>query len=452
MRQMRMNSCSFDIVVIGGGTAGCSAAVGSARHGAKTLLIERYGFLGGWATAALVNPFMTHLSSDGKPLIAGLFDEIRGRLRSMNGLLANSFDTEAMKYSLQEMVLESGAQLRLHTWVSGARFAEDGDIILTTLSKSGITEISCKRLIDCSGDGDAAVFLGAKYETGDENGLPQATTLMFDMGGVGLEKALTYVRDHPDQMRFPKLPPNADPAKLANDIISVAGYYELINAAREKGEYDVPGDLIFYIGRPRKGEVTFNTTHIGGVDGTNAEDLTRAEIEGRRQMMSVVSFVRKYVPGFENSYLLQSPVHVGVRETRRIIGDYTFSAADVVNAAKFEDAICRLAYPVDVHSGKGKGYTKEEEYSGPQIPPPGDWYEIPYRCLLPCGIDNILMAGRCVSSTQAGHGAIRIMPCCIAMGEAAGTAAALSLADNVTVRNVDIKKLLTALRNAGALV
>ncbi len=443
-----------DVIVIGGGMAGCAAALSAARCGRHTFLIERFAFFGGWATAALVNPFMTHCASDGKPLVGGLYDELRDRLRRADGLLDNSFDTEAMKFALQEMLVEAGVQLRFHTTFESARYLPNGSIIVSTRSKSGAEEFECDRLVDCSGDGDAACSLGANFEMGDANGLAQAATLMFDMGGVDVEAALLYVRNHPDQMRFPKLQPTADPVELAKSVVSVAGYYNLIEAARANGDYSAPGDLIFYISRPRKGEVVFNTTHIGCVDGTNADDLTRAEIEGRRQMMSVAAFARKYVPGFENAYLLRSPDHVGVRETRRIIGDYVFSADDVINARKFDDAICRLAYPVDLHCGKGCGYTKSEEQGEflSNNAPPGDWYEIPYRCLLPVGLENLLVAGRCVSSTQAGHGAIRIMPACFAMGQAAGTAAALSLDAGVNVRDINISMLLNALRGQGALV
>lgn len=443
-----------EIIVIGGGTAGCAAASMAARAGRKTLLVEQCAYLGGWSTAALVNPFMTHRTSDGKPLIGGFYDEIRKRLNQSGGLLVNSFDTEDMKFALQEMLIEAGVRLRFHTTFDSAEYAPDGKILVRTRSKSGLEEFACDRLIDCSGDGDAALALGAKFESGDENGLQQAVTLMFDMGGVDLEKALTYVRDNPDQMLFPKLPSTANPAEMANGIISVAGYFDLVKGAREKGDYIAPGDLIFYIGRPRKGEVVFNTTHVGNVDGTNAEDLTRAEIECRRQMMSVVAFVKKYVLGFEESYLIRSPEHVGVRETRRIVGDYQFSAEDVIEARKFEDAICRLAYPVDVHSGKGDGYTKDEGKgeARPNNAPAGDWYEVPYRCLLPVGLDNVLVAGRCVSSTQAGHGAIRIMPACMAMGQAAGAAAAQSLDEGASVRDIDTAKLLENLRTQGALV
>lgn len=443
---------AYDVAIIGGGMAGSAAAISAAKLGARTLLIESFGFLGGWATAGLVNPFMTHRTAHGPVLVAGVFADIQNRLDTYHARLENSFDSEYLRFVLQEMVLEAGADLRLHTTFESAQYLDDGGIRLRTFSKTGHEDFDCLRLIDSSGDGDAAVSLGAHYEMGDENGVCQATTLMFDAGGVDLERALEYVRDNPDQMRFPKLTAEADIEQLASGVIGVAGYYAAVSEARSRGEYDAPGDLLFYINRPRRGEVVFNTTHVGDVDGTNAADLTRAEIEGRRQMMSVLAFTRKYIPGFENVYLLRSAAHIGVRETRRIMGDYVFSEYDVIEARKFDDAICRLAYPVDVHSGKGEGYTRKEERGTPQAPPPGDWYEIPYRCLLPSGLENVLVAGRCVSSTHAGHGAIRIMPCCSAQGQAAGTAAALSLRHSRTPRELDSSLLITELREQGALV
>ena len=258
--------------------AGAAAAAAAARAGGRVLLIERFAFLGGWATAALVNPFMSHCTTDGQPLVGGLFAELRERLESSGGLLGNCFDPEQMKMVLQEMAIESGVNLRLHTLLCGAEVGDDGRIAVIAYSKSGRERFTCRRLVDCSGDGDAAVSLGARFESGDAEGLPQAVTLMFDMGGVDLRRALEYVRDHPDQMRFPQLPRDADPGRLAEGVVSVAGYYDLVAEARGRGEYECPGDLIFYICRPRRGEVTFNTTHIGGIDGTYADDLTRAEI------------------------------------------------------------------------------------------------------------------------------------------------------------------------------
>ncbi len=442
----------FDVLVAGGGIAGVAAAVAAARLDARALLVERYGFLGGLATAGLVNPFMSHYTSDRTPLIAGFFDELRDRLTSLGGLMQGSFDPEAMKFALQELAIESGVTLLLHSLVTGVELRDGGVSGAKITNKSGERLYCAKRFIDATGDGDLAAAAGAAFETGGKDGLPQAMTLMLDVAGVDLTRAMTYVRENPDQMRFPKLPPETDIEQTLQSTIAVAGYYDLVTRARENGDYPLPGDLIFYISRPTPGEVVFNTTHVGEVDGTSAEDLTHAEIEGRRQAMALVGFVKKYVPGFENASLARTATQIGVRETRRVTGEYVFSARDVIDARKFPDAIARLAYPVDVHAGKGDGYTREEEHSGPVVPPPGDWYEVPYRCLVPLMVENLLTAGRCVSSTQEGHGAIRIMPCCAAMGQAAGAAAALSIKAGVTPRRLEIDTLARSLRDQGALV
>lgn len=442
----------YDVIVIGGGMAGCAAAVTSANCGRRTLLIERFGFLGGWATAALVNPFMSFHAGDGTQLVGGFFQGLLDRLSERGAYGSGSFDSEGMKFVLQEWTLSAGADLLLHTFFESAEYAYDGGIVVGTVSKSGRSELRCKQLIDCSGDGDAAVSLGATYEAGDADGLPQAVTLMFDVGGVDVLRMLEYVRANPDQMKFPKLAPDADIEKMVRGGVGIAGYYDLIASARGRGEYEASGDLIFFITRPTSGMVVFNTTHVGGVSGASAEDLTRAEIESRRQMWSIVQFVRKRVPGFEESYLVQSAPHVGVRESRRVVGEYKFCAQDVIEARKYDDAICRLAYPVDVHSGKGDGYTKEDERHEIKAPPQGDWYEIPYSCLVPLGIENVLVAGRCVSSTQEGHGAIRIMPSCAAMGEAAGMAAAMSIERKTTPRTLDGRDVRLRLKENGALL
>ena len=443
----------YDVLIAGGGVAGVASAIASAKLGTKTLLVERYGFLGGMATAGLVNPFMSHRTSDGTPLIAGLFSELCERLKSVDGLKGNTFDTEAMKFVLQEMALEVGVDLRLHSPIICALTEAQTVRGVSVLSKTGIEEIEASRVVDATGDGDVAASAGAPFEMGNfAESRSQAMTMMLDIGGGDLKKALEYVKANPDQMRFPKLTPDIDVVGMSEGVLSIAGYYDLVTLAKEKGDFPLPGDLVFYISRPRYGEVAVNTTHVGGVDGTSTEDLTHAEIEGRRQAVALAKFFRDYVPGFENSYLARTATQIGVRETRRIMGEYTFSAEDVIRAAKFPDAIARLAYPVDVHSSKGEGYTRQEEKSGPQAPPPGDWYEIPYRCLLPLKIENLLIAGKCISSTQEGHGAIRIIPCCIAMGQAAGAAAALSLQLGVSPRQLDFTFLRKALLEQGALL
>ena len=450
---MRSTAKEADVLVAGGGVAGIAAATASARLGARTLLVERYGFLGGLGTAGLVGPFMSWRTATGEPLIAGVFQEILDRLEALGALKGSSFDPNSLAFVAQEMVLESGAELLLHSWVCGAE-ASEGTLLAAELqTKSGVETVPAGRFVDATGDGDLAVAAGAQFQQGrPSDGLTQAATLMFDIGGVDLRRTFEYVRASPDDMRFPKLQPDEDlDARLAG-AVSAAGFYQAVERAKEAGEYSIPGDLVFFISRPRRGEVVVNTTHVGRVDCTTSEDLTHAEVEGRRQMMGLVAFFRKYVPGFEDCYLARTPTQIGVRETRRVIGEYVFGLEDVAEARKFPDAIARLAYPVDIHDPSGAGYTRGEERVAHIVPPRGDWYEIPYRCLLPLGIENLLVAGRCVSSTQEGHGAIRIMPCCAAMGQAAGAAAALSLNAGVSPRRLLADALKAALREQGALV
>jgi hypothetical protein len=187
------------------------------------------------------------------------------------------------------------------------------------------------------------------------------------------------------------------------------------------------------------------------LDGTRSEDLTTAEIEGRRQVMNLMRFFRKYIPGFENAYLLQTAAQVGVRETRRVMGEYVFSAEDVAEGRKFQDVVLRSAYPVDIHPSIGKAYARDDN-STPIAPPLGDWYEVPYRCLVPKGVENLLVAGRCISATHEGQAAVRIMPSCMALGEAAGTAAALCLRESVKPRGLSAGVLRRQLTSQGALL
>ena len=443
-----------DVIVAGGGVAGVAAAVSCARIGVKALLIERYGFLGGLGTAGLVNPFMSSCTSDGKPLVGGFFADICARMKDMGGMLGRAYDPEAMKFAAQEMVIESGSELLLHSWITGARMSGKEIAGVEVLTKSGTQELDARIVVDATGDADVAAMAGAPYEIGDpETGMAQAMTLMFTIGGVDIRKSLDYALENPDEMRFPKPPSRESVERMMEGAVGVAGFFTKVEQAREKGEFPLPQDLVFYIALPTPGQVVVNTTHIGGCDGTNSEDLTRAEIEGRRQAMALMKFFRKYIPGFENATLLQTATQVGVRETRRIVGEYVFNAEDVGDGRKFPDAVMRSAYPVDVHSPSGKGYKRVEEQSlKPGAPPPGDWYEVPYRCLVPRETDNLLVAGRCLSATHEGQGAVRIMPNCMALGQAAGVAAALCVKQGVTPRSLDTALLRKHLLDQGAII
>lgn len=437
-------SSHYDVIVAGGGVAGVAAAVSASRLGARTLLIERYGFLGGLGTAGLVNPFMSSMAE-------GFYREICDRMDAMGGLLGRAFDPEAMKFCAQEMVLEAGADLLLHSWIDGV-VVEDGVITgVDVRTKSGQRRFTAQVVIDATGDADVAAMSGVPYELGNpEHGLTQAMTLMFTIGGVDARKSLIYAKDNPDQMRFPKPSSEAAVDKMLESVIGIAGFYREVEAARTNGEFPLEQDLVFFLTLPAPGQVIVNTTHISGKDGTRSEDLTDAEIEGRRQAIALMAFFRKYVPGFESAYLVQTATQIGVRETRRIIGEYVFTAEDVEAGRKFPDVVMRSAYPIDVHSSKGKGYAKDEKASRPGVPPKDDWYEVPYRSLVPLKVDNLLVAGRCISATHEGQGAVRIMPNCMSLGQAAGTAAALCVREGVTPRALDTSLLREHLLEQGA--
>jgi len=405
-------------VVVGGGTAGIAAAVAAARNGARTILIERYGFLGGTMTAGLINPFMT-FHAGREQIIRGIFQEIIDRLKALNGYdeKTQAFDNELLKVIADQMVREAGVDLMLHTYVTDAVMQGNTIRGVEAYSKSGRHIILGKVVVDATGDGDVAVMAGAPYEKGrKEDGLTQPATLNFRMGGVDVER-----------------------------IPSREEINRLFDEAKARGEITIPREDVLWFYTTRRGEIHFNTTRITKVDGTKVEDLTRAEIEGRRQMMELVNFLKNRVPGFENAYLLSSGVQIGIRETRRIIGEYTMTGEDIIEARKFPDAIARGSYPIDIHSPTGPGTFIKG-------PPPSDYYEIPYRSLIPLKVENLIVAGRCISSTHEAQAAIRIIPIVVAIGQAAGTAAALSAKLSTPPRRLDVSLLRKTLREQGVII
>lgn len=420
-----------EVLVCGGGPGGIAAAVASARNGADTLLVERYGFLGGMATAGLVNPFMTWFAGE-EQIIEGIFQEIIERLKARGGWggpQRQAFDPEILKVVADEICLESGVRLLLHSFVSGATVAGSAIERVAVTCKTplrctaaegeplciGGTEISASIYVDATGDADLAFLAGVPCEKGRQgDGLAQPMTLNFRMAGV-------------DTSRIP----------------SRQGITELYLKAREQGRVDCPRNDILYFLTTREGEVHFNTTRVIKRDGTNAEDLTAAEIESRRQVAQLVEFLRSDVPGFEDAYLQMTGTQIGIRESRRVVGEYVLTADDILGARKFEDCIARGSYPVDIHDPNGGGTVLKHLA-------PGESYDIPYRCLVPLGIDNLLVAGRPISSTHEAHSSLRVMPIAFAIGEAAGTAAALCVRETTSPRELDSSELRRALLSQGA--
>jgi len=281
-------------------------------------------------------------------------------------------------------------------------------------------------IVDCMGDGDMAARAGAAFEVGrPEDSLVQPMTLMFRMVEFQYAAFEGYVREHPDQWG------------------GVHGLWDLIRQATEASELNLAREDLLMFGTPHEHEVAINSTRVTQVLGTDVWDLTYAEWEGRRQMRQIAAFLRKYVPGFETAYVAQSGVHVGVRETRRIVGEYQLTADDLLSVRKFDDVVARGSYPLDIHSPTGKG-TRLQKL------PPGEAYDIPLRSLIPKGVDRLLVAGRCISGTHEAQSSYRAMPIAMATGQAAGVCAALAASRTVGPREIPVSDVQAELIRQGA--
>lgn len=426
----------YDVLVVGGGNAGCAAALAAARRGARTLLIERYGFLGGTATAAMVGPWMTFHSGEER-IVGGIAQEMVERLMRRGaspGHIPDSsdyvatitpFDPEVHKALLFEMMREAGVALLLHAYFLSAQ-VEDADVVGGTFATvAGARDYRASVVIDATADALVAFSAGVPTQQGDERGRVQPATLIFRVSHVDLAQLAEYLREHPSEIRS-SLPV---PQITAPALTAVAGLYSLWQRAREDGLVDVPRELVSFFISPYPDEVTVNMTRVVDVDPLDPDDLTRAEVESRLQAMQLMEFFRGYVPGFQSARIAATGTQVGIRESRRIVGRYTLTREDVLQARHFDDAVARSAYPIDLHNPSGSG-TATHRLA------PGESYEIPYRCLLPINREGLLVAGRCISTTHEALASTRLTPTVMTLGQAAGTAAALSCRRQVPVSAV----------------
>jgi len=411
-----------DVVVAGGGPAGLCAAVAAARAGARTVLIERYGFLGGMATAGLVNPFMNfHVS--GEPIIRGVFEQWIEGMRRRGGYAdrtshgRNVFDAEAAKASAMELVLEAGVELVLHGFVDNVLLDGAGSRIehVVVAGKSRLA-VAGKVFIDCTGDADLAALAGAPFEVGrEQDGAVQPMTLSFRMRGVD----------------WSRLPARGDKQG-----------YEALNAlfteAKRRGVIDCPRHNMLFFRCIADDEIHLNQTRILGRSATDTLELTAAEIEARKQVEQLVAWLRAEVPAFKNATLSMTAAQIGIRESRRVLGQYVLTGEDVLACRKFADGICRANYDIDIHNPKGEGTVIKRL-------PADDWYEIPYRSLVPQKIENLLIAGRPVSADHVAHSSLRVMPIAAGLGEAAGTAAAICLQKSCVPADVPAGELVDRL-------
>ncbi len=416
------------------------------------ILVERYGFLGGNATAALVMPLMSFHTErrapspdrasalmprdhgEGDAAVQGILRRLLDDLIAAGGAIAPSvetgyvvpFDPEILKMVALDLLDRAGVKVLLHALASEV---VDAPIVRGVVfeTKSGPIVITARATVDSTGDGDIAALAGAPFEVGrDGDHLVQPMTLMFRM--VEFERAAfaAHVKAHPDQWR------------------GVHGLDDLIRKAGAAGELSLPREDILFFGTPHDAEVSVNSTRVSGL-GTSVWDLTRAEWEARRQMRQIAAFLRNYVPGFDRSYVAQSGVTIGVRETRRITGEYQLTGADILGARKWDDVIACGAYPIDIHNPAGKG-TRLQRL------PPGESYHIPLRCLLPRRVDQLLLSGRAISGTHEAHSSYRVMPIAMATGHAAGVCAALAARAGTSPRAVPPAKVQAELIRQGAVL
>ncbi len=443
-----------DVLVVGGGPAGLGAALGAAEAGAKVVLAEQYGFLGGNATSGLVLTIASyHTSSkvgaqtgsdeltlfpinngEGKPIIGGVLTKLVDRLVESGGALPPSvktgfmvpFDPELFKIEALELLDTAGVDFLFHAFASSVITDKDlKGVVFET--KSGPLIVKAKVIVDCTGDGDVAAFAGAPFQVGrDKTNLVQPMGLLFLMEGFVKDKFKAYVQAHPDQW------------------LGIQGLTALMQEAEAKGELNIPRENILLFGTAHEGHVFVNSTRILNTFGTSVWDLTRAEIEGRRQIAQLTSFFRKYVPGFEKAYVEQSGV-ASVRESRRIMCEYKLTAKDVLEAHRFSDVIALGSYPIDLHNASGKGTILKEL-------PIGKAYDIPLRCLIPLKVENLLVGGRCISGTHVANASYRTMPICMATGQAAGVCAAIAIKNNLTPRMVNAKDVQNELILQGAIL
>lgn len=440
----------IDVIIAGGGTAGFAAALGAARLGARVLVIERYGFLGGMCTAGYVTLLptwnLTPWKNEKNSLIEGIAEEIVNHLDEIGGSVKASvarenqvnspilpywpswfqFDFEAMKIAMQDMLISCGVKILLHTLI--VQTIKDGNNVKGVIveNKSGRQAILGKVTIDCTGDGDVSFFGGADFEKESASNI-MPLTLAFYMGNINSEKVIQYIAQDPGLANVLR--------EKGSEIIGETNVLK-VPVKLSLSRVRLPDNVARhskYVQFDRNGEWYIWGAHSTGKDVTNVWDLTEAEMETRKKAWEIAGFLKKYVPGFERSYVVTTSTQVGIRESRRILGGYKLTKDDILKGSRFDDVILRSR-------------TGEWELQGKEPPPP---FDIPYRCIVPSKLDNLLVAGRCISMEHeaATFFSPRDITSCMGLGQVAGTAAVLSIDSQLTPRELDINKLQKILRN-----
>lgn len=435
----------YDSIVVGGGISGTMAAIAAARNGARTLIIEQCGFLGGMLTTAGVGPMMTFHAGDTQ-VIQGITGELIDRLVAKGkspGHIPDTtgytysvtpFDAEGMKHELELMALESGVEILYHSMLADVTVEGDRLAQITVCNKAGLSAFSAHVFVDATGDADLSVWAGVGY-VNEGNAAPmfQPMTMNLKMAPVDIDKIAAYMQAYPDE--FPRHRDTQTISGLRDaPRASIAGFVKTLDTAKRQGSITFQREDVLFFETNNPGEVIVNTTRIHHLDPTDPWDLTRAEIEGRRQVRELEQFLRQRVPGFERAILLSSGPRVGVRSSRQIQGLYTLTKEDVLTSRTFEDVIAHNGYPIDIHSSDGSGTQSE-------FLPWGAFYSIPYRCLINANVQNLITVGRCISATFEAQAAFRTTPGIGAIGHAGGVAASLAAKQQLPFSQVNVRKI-----------
>ena len=454
---MNTYTYTYEIAVIGGGPAGLAAAITAARAGRRVVLIDKNGFLGGNMTIGL--PLLGFLDEHGKRCIAGFGEELVQRLRARGASYDHRFcpkhnsvtnlDAEAVKTVAIEMCREAGVDVLLHLEAHHVT-AEDGRIKSVTLfGKCNEVTIHADIFMDCTGDGDLAYLAGCTYDKGrGDNQELMPPTVMFTLEGVDTAKLLDHVAAHPEEMNAScatiDTKPGYDAAYFRADPNFVfVGMTQLFTRLKAEGKCPVERGNMIIINGLHPEQVYVNTSRLLHVDATDILDLTRGEIEGHLQVDRLVTMFREYVPGFESCYVSSIAPNLGVRESRRFKGVKILTVEDALNAAIPEDSICLSGYKIDIH----KDCETATLFQTVDKP-----FGVPYGCLCSAEIENLMFAGRCISVDESVIGSTRVMPCCMATGQAAAIGASLAIARGQTAAQVDVADIRAELLRQGAML
>ena len=414
----------YDLIVVGGGFAGVCTALEAASGGLDVLLVEKNNCLGGAAANCLVMPFMkywTRMPGEEELInLAGdLFAEIVAEMKAIEPKTTiTAFDEEILKLTLNRMCAKYGVHLLFNTVICGVERENDRIVSLQALGKSKKLHLRARAYADATGDAELSMLAGCACKVGREaDGLCQPMTLCFRMSGV-------------DKQKFAENKPKINP---------------LYQEFQAKGLIKNPRENVLVFENFNDNVLHFNTTRVVRMDPTDPFAVTQAEIEAREQVYEICKFLKENIEGFENCRVLSTALQIGIRESRKVIGEYILTVEDLKSCARFEDAIATANYDIDIHNPEGSG-TSHYYF------PAGEWYEIPYRCLVPKGMKNMLVVGRCISSTHEAQASYRVMPYCAELGQAAGVAFSVAHKNGCDMPDVNVAEVQTILRAKGFMI